>query len=79
MNWAGNNNVLEYSLFMPIMMLSLFVLSALAMAYFLLYQPVMLYIEDKKKEAVRLFVKTLIIFAIMPFGIFLLYFFNILS
>lgn len=79
MNWAGNNDVLETSLLMPIMMLSLFVLSALAMAYFLLYQPIMLYLEKKKKEAVQLFVKTLIIFAIMPISIFILYFFNILG
>jgi hypothetical protein len=79
MNWAGNNDILETSLFMPIMMLSLFTLSAAVMAYLFLYQPLMLYLEGKKKEAINLFIKTLIIFAILPLSIFLLYFFNILG
>ncbi|MFA7627988.1 MAG: hypothetical protein WCY37_01015 [Candidatus Dojkabacteria bacterium] len=79
MNWAGNNDILETSLLMPIMMLSLFTLSAAVMAYLFLYQPLMLYLEGKKKDAVNLFIKTLLIFAILPLSIFLLYFFNILS
>jgi hypothetical protein len=79
MNWAGNNDILETSLLMPIMMLSLFTLSAAVMAYLFLYQPLMLYLEGKKKDAVNLFIKTLLIFAIMPLSIFLLYFFNILG
>jgi hypothetical protein len=79
MNWAGNNDILETSLFMPIMMLSLFTLSAAVMAYLFLYQPLMLYLEGKKEDAVNLFIKTLLIFAIMPFSIFMLYFFNILG
>jgi hypothetical protein len=79
MNWAGNNDILETSLLMPIMVLSLFVLSAAVMAYLFLYQPIMLYLDGKKKDAVNLFTKTLLIFAILPLGIFLLYFFNILG
>jgi hypothetical protein len=79
MNWAGNNDILETSLLMPIMMLSLFTLSAAVMAYLFLYQPLMLYLEGKKKDAVNLFIKTLLIFAILPLSIFLLYFFNILG
>jgi hypothetical protein len=79
MNWAGNNDILETSLLMPIMMLSLFTLSAAVMAYLFLYQPLMLYLEGKKEDAVNLFIKTLLIFAIMPFSIFMLYFFNILG
>jgi hypothetical protein len=79
MNWAGNNDILETSLFMPIMMLSLFTLSAAVMAYLFLYQPLMLYLEGKKEDAVNLFIKTLLIFAIMPLSIFMLYFFNILG
>lgn len=78
-NWAGNNEILETSLLMPIMMLSLFVLSAAVMAYLFLYQPVMLYLDGKKKDAVSLFMKTLLIFAMLPLSIFLLYFFNILG
>jgi hypothetical protein len=79
MNWAGNNDILETSLLMPIMVLSLFVLSAAVMAYLFLYQPIMLYLDGKKKDAVNLFTKTLLIFAILPLSIFLLYFFNILG
>jgi hypothetical protein len=79
MNWAGNNDILETSLLMPIMMLSLFTLSAAVMAYLFLYQPLMLYLEGKKKDAVNLFIKTLLIFSIIPLSIFLLYFFNILG
>ncbi len=78
-NWAGNNEILETSLLMPIMMLSLFVLSAAVMAYLFLYQPVMLYLDGKKKDAVSLFMKTLLIFAMLPLSIFLLYFFDILG
>jgi hypothetical protein len=78
-NWAGNNDVLETSLLMPVMMLSLFTLSAAVMAYLFLYQPLMLYLEGKKEDAVNLFIKTLLIFAIMPLSIFMLYFFNILG
>ena len=78
-NWAGNNEILETSLLMPIMILSLFVLSTAVMAYLFLYQPVILYMDGKKKDAVNLFIKTLLIFAILPLTIFLLYFFNILG
>jgi len=79
-NWAMYNDVLvTSSLLMPIMILSLFVLSAAVMAYLFLYQPIMLYLEGKKKDAVDLFIKTLLIFAILPLGIFLLSFFHILG
>lgn len=47
----------------PLTMLSLFTLSAAIMAYIFLYQPVLLFIEGKKKQAVNLFVRTVGIFA----------------
>jgi predicted membrane channel-forming protein YqfA (hemolysin III family) len=50
--------------FAPIVFLSLLTLSVAVMAFLFFYQPVMLFIEGKKKEAVDLFVKTVGIFAI---------------
>jgi branched-subunit amino acid permease len=52
------------SIFLPIMMLSLFVFSAACMGYLLLYQPLQLFLEGEKKSSVDLFIKTLIAFAI---------------
>lgn len=48
----------------PLTMLSLFTLSAAVMAFIFLYQPVQLFIEGKKKQAVNLFVRTVGIFAV---------------
>ena len=51
------------TIFAPITFLSLFTLSAAVMGYLFLYQPLQLFIEGKKKEAVNLFVKTVGVFA----------------
>jgi hypothetical protein len=48
---------------MPIAMISLFTLSAAMMAYLFLSQPVQLSIDGKKKEALTLFLQTLVVFA----------------
>ncbi len=48
----------------PIAFLSLLTLSAAVMAYLFLYQPLLLFMEGKKKDAVNLFVRTIGIFAI---------------
>ena len=50
--------------FAPIVMLSMLTLSVAVMAYLFFYQPLQLFIEGKKKEAVDLFIKTVGIFAI---------------
>ena len=47
----------------PIAMISLFTLSAATMGYFFLLAPAQLYLDNKKKEAVNLFVQTVAIFA----------------
>jgi len=47
----------------PITVLSMLTLSVSVMAYLFFYQPLQLFIEGKKKEAVNLFVKTVGIFA----------------
>src|SRR3989344_6102311 len=49
--------------FAPITFLSVFTLSVVVMAFLFFYQPLMLFIEGKKKQAVSLFVKTVTIFA----------------
>ena len=51
--------------FAPIVFLSLLTLSVAVMAFLFFYQPLMLFIEGKKKEAVNLFGKTVGIFAVM--------------
>ena len=49
--------------FAPVVFLSLLTLSVTVMAFLFFYQPLQLFIEGKKKEAVNLFVKTVGIFA----------------
>jgi hypothetical protein len=49
----------------PIAMLSLLVLSAAFMCYAFFLQPILMYIEGKKREAVQLFAKTLGVFAVI--------------
>lgn len=59
---------------MPIIMLSLFTLSAAVMAYIFGYQPIMLFLDDKKKEAVSLFLKTVGIFGCITLFLIVIYF-----
>lgn len=47
----------------PIVMLSLFVLSAAVMGYLFVYQPLQLFFDGKRQEAVRLFLLTVASFA----------------
>lgn len=54
----------EPSVFYPIAALSLFVFSASMMGYLFLYQPLQLFLEGAKKEAVDLFLKTVGIFGV---------------
>lgn len=49
--------------FAPIVVLSMLTLSVTVMAFLFFYQPLQLFIEGKKKEAVNLFVKTVGVFA----------------
>ena len=53
----------EDTVLVPIAVLSLFVLSAAMMGYLFFYQPVLLYLEGEKQQAVKLFVNTLLAFA----------------
>ena len=51
--------------FAPIVVLSLLTLSVVVMSYLFFYQPIILFIEGKKKQAIDLFLKTVGIFAIL--------------
>lgn len=51
--------------FTPVVFLSLLTLSVTVMAFLFFYQPLMLFIEGKKKSAVNLFTKTVGVFAII--------------
>lgn len=48
----------------PIVFLSLFTLSAAVMAYLFAYEPLRLYLDGKKEEALSFFLKTLASFAV---------------
>lgn len=50
------------SVIVPITMISLFTLSAAIMGYLFLYQPLQLYLDGKKKDAVNLFLQTVAVF-----------------
>lgn len=60
--------------FAPITFLSVLTLSVAVMAFLFFYQPLLLFIEGKKKEAVNLFVKTVGIFAAITAVILILLF-----
>lgn len=51
--------------FAPVMVLFVLTLSVAVMAFLFFYQPLLLFIEGKKKVAINLFVKTVGIFAVM--------------
>lgn len=60
--------------FAPVVFLSLLTLSVTVMAVLFFYQPLQLFIEGKKKEAVNLFVKTVGVFAAFTVMILILLF-----
>ena len=53
------------TLFAPMAMLSLLVLSAGFMGYTFFFQPVLMYLDGQKREAIELFTKTFITFAVI--------------
>lgn len=60
--------------FAPIVFLSLLTLSVAVMAFLFFYQPLVLFIEGKKKEAVNFFVKTVGVFAAITVAFLILLF-----
>ena len=60
--------------FAPIVALSMLTLSVAVMAYMFFYQPLQLFIEGRKKEAVSLFARTVGIFAVITAAVLILLF-----
>lgn len=60
--------------FAPIVFLSLLTLSVAVMAVLFFYQPLMLFIDGKKKKAVNLFVQTVGVFAVFTAVVLILLF-----
>ncbi len=58
------------SVVVPIAMISLFTLSAAVMGFLFLYKPGELYFNNNKKEAVMLFIKTVLTFAVITILVF---------
>lgn len=63
----------------PVAAVSLFTLSAAVMGYIFCYQPAELYFDGKKKEAVRLFLRTVAVFAGITTLMLILLFTGVLS
>lgn len=60
--------------FAPVTVLFVLTLSVSVMAFLFFYQPLMLFIEGKKKEAVNFFTKTVGIFAVITVVVLMLLF-----
>jgi hypothetical protein len=58
------------TILIPMAMLSLFVLSAAMMAFLFFFQPVQMYLDGEKRQAVNLFLKTLAVFAFITIILF---------
>lgn len=62
----------------PVIMISIFTLSAAVMGFLFGYQPFQLWFDGKKGEAVKLFLQTTLVFGIVTAMVALLYFNGIL-
>ncbi len=60
----------EDNIFMPMLFLGMFVLSAAVMSYLFIYEPLKLHLDNQRPEALKFFFKTLGTFAVLV-GIFL--------
>ncbi len=58
----------------PLLVLSLFTLSAAIMAYLFFYQPLLLLIDGQKKQAINLFIRTVGVFAFFTVVVLILLF-----
>jgi hypothetical protein len=58
-------NTPDNTILAPIFLLSLFTLSAAVMAFLFFYQPLKLYFDNRQKEAVMYFMKTIAYFAVV--------------
>ena len=72
MFYGVEKKVPNNSILVPIAVLSLFTLSAAVMGYIFLYQPIQLYFDGKKKQAINLVLLTIAAFAVVTAIIFAL-------
>lgn len=63
MSYTPKMNIPENGFIPPLMVLSLFVLSAAVMGYLFVYQPLKLFFEGNQQEAVKFFLLTVAFFA----------------
>lgn len=63
----------------PVIMISIFTLSAAIMGFLFGYQPFQLYFDGKKKEAINLFLQTTAVFGIITLALALLFFNGLLK
>jgi hypothetical protein len=61
----------------PILALSLLTLSVAVMAYVFFYQPLQLFLDGKKKQAINLFLQTVAVFAGITVIVFVLLFLGV--
>src|SRR5689334_685009 len=67
------------TIFAPMTVLSVLTLSVAVMAYLFFYQPLLLFMDGKKKQAVDLFVKTVGVFAAFTAVVLILLFSGIIK
>ena len=64
--------------FVPVTVLFMLTLSVAVMGFLFFYQPLLLVIEGKKKEAINLFIKTVGIFAVFTIFVLILLFLGLI-
>lgn len=79
MTWGEKVIPREDTFMAPIVFLSLFTLSAAVMGYVFCFQPATLYFDGKKKQAIQLFLKTLIVFATITIALVILFFSGVIK
>ena len=67
-NTLTSLEALHGTLLIPMAMLGLFVLSAAVMAFLFGYKPFQLYFDGQKRESLRFFATTVLIFALFVFA-----------
>lgn len=68
---AERLQVQEDNIFMPISMLAMLVLSVAVMAYLFFYDPVLLLLDGKHPDAIKMFLGTIAVFAVLAVSFFL--------
>lgn len=79
LNYASKTQASSDSFVIPVIMISLFTLSAAIMGYLFCYQPIILYLDGKKEKAIKLFLQTIGIFASITVLALILFLTGILS